>query len=311
MADTVSIVLNLTVLALGGASLVVWLNALGRLRAGQPLVPGEPREATGALDLYVAFVIYLAALFTYAWATKGPATIEKAAAEAATLDWRALATHSVVALSAMALALAYLGLRLGQRYVLDRFALRPRADLALGLVTFVAAFTPIFLIQFVLTRFFPSEHPVQSMLTKDASAAVVALSAFAVVIVAPLTEEFVFRVLLQGWMETLVLRWRAGEREPAAAGQPGEESAPAVSEQASEALPPRLMPWPIVISSLIFALLHLKHGPDPIALFVFSLMLGYLYQKTHRLWPSLIVHACLNAWSLTILWLNLKLGLGQ
>lgn len=284
---------------LASASLVVWIVPIARLRAGQPILPAEPRQAEGALDLYIAFSLYLLVLWAYAKATEDPAAVAKSDA----FDLESLTTYSLLSLSATGLALGYLALRPGPRFVFGLLASRPRTDVVFGLLTFLAALVPIFSIQYVLTQFFPSRHPVQLLLTKDASPQVVALCALSVVIVAPLTEEFVFRVLLQGWMETIVLWWRSRE-QLLPAGELPIEHAPAASS-------PELMPLPILLSSLAFALVHLGHGPDPIPLFVFALMLGYLYQKTHRIWPSLVVHACLNAWSLTMLWLNLKLGLGE
>jgi membrane protease YdiL (CAAX protease family) len=37
--------------------------------------------------------------------------------------------------------------------------------------------------------------------------------------------------------------------------------------------------------------------------------LGYLYQRTHRLMPSLVVHSLLNAISMWGLWVTVKQGL--
>ena len=39
--------------------------------------------------------------------------------------------------------------------------------------------------------------------------------------------------------------------------------------------------------------------------------LGYLYRRTHRLLPSLIVHAALNSLSLWGLWVQVNEGLGK
>jgi membrane protease YdiL (CAAX protease family) len=64
----------------------------------------------------------------------------------------------------------------------------------------------------------------------------------------------------------------------------------------------RRRPSAIVLSSLVFALMHVSHGPDVVPLFFFALALGYLYQQTHRVWPSLVVHICLNACTLAMLW---------
>ena len=62
---------------------------------------------------------------------------------------------------------------------------------------------------------------------------------------------------------------------------------------------------PIVISAAVFALMHWSHGPDPAALFVLALGLGYLYQRTHRWLPSVVTHACLNGTTMLLLWFGL------
>jgi hypothetical protein len=61
---------------------------------------------------------------------------------------------------------------------------------------------------------------------------------------------------------------------------------------------------PIAISSVIFALLHYTHGPDWIPLIFLAAGMGYLYQRTHRLLPSLTVHCLLNSYSLWGLWIQ-------
>jgi membrane protease YdiL (CAAX protease family) len=57
---------------------------------------------------------------------------------------------------------------------------------------------------------------------------------------------------------------------------------------------------PIVASSALFALMHLGHGPAPIPLFFLAMTLGYIYQRTHRVLPCIIVHALLNGTSLAM-----------
>jgi membrane protease YdiL (CAAX protease family) len=61
-----------------------------------------------------------------------------------------------------------------------------------------------------------------------------------------------------------------------------------------------------LISSLLFALLHVGQGPAPIPLFFLALVLGYLYHQTHRIWPGLIVHAGLNGLTAAMLWVMLE-----
>jgi len=61
---------------------------------------------------------------------------------------------------------------------------------------------------------------------------------------------------------------------------------------------------PILLSSFLFGLAHFSHGVDPIPLFLFGIVLGYLYQRTHRLLPSIVAHMTFNAFSMFQLWLS-------
>jgi membrane protease YdiL (CAAX protease family) len=45
-----------------------------------------------------------------------------------------------------------------------------------------------------------------------------------------------------------------------------------------------------------------KYAPDPITLFFFAVVLGLLYYRTHRIVPSIVLHALLNASSLALAW---------
>jgi membrane protease YdiL (CAAX protease family) len=56
-------------------------------------------------------------------------------------------------------------------------------------------------------------------------------------------------------------------------------------------------------------MMHIGTGLDPIPLFVLGLALGYLYQRTHRILPCIVLHALFNGFSLGILWLMRSLAL--
>jgi membrane protease YdiL (CAAX protease family) len=58
--------------------------------------------------------------------------------------------------------------------------------------------------------------------------------------------------------------------------------------------------WPGVLTSLLFALVHLGQGPAPISLFFLALGIAYLYRQTGSIWPGIIVHFTLNALSTTM-----------
>lgn len=60
--------------------------------------------------------------------------------------------------------------------------------------------------------------------------------------------------------------------------------------------------WPIAVSSLIFSLAHFGHGAAPVGLFFLAIGLGYIYQRTHRILPTMIVHFLVNLTAILQLW---------
>jgi membrane protease YdiL (CAAX protease family) len=214
--------------------------------------------------------------------------------------------------------------------------LHTAVDIKWGIAGFVAASIPVFVIQFALVHLIPYTHPVGDIFQAQPGVAMLVATAILAVVVAPLTEEFFFRVVLQGWLEALyaergaryasegdVLNFTSsmpasyGENEsdvstaspgaPDAARSMHEQDAPVVpaliysagADAPAHESRPSLMP--VLLSSFVFALVHLEFGPSAVPLFFFALILGYLYRQTHRLLPSLVTHACLNALSVFIM----------
>jgi membrane protease YdiL (CAAX protease family) len=213
------------------------------------------------------------------------------------------------------------------------------ADCFTGLVAFCMLAPLVFGIQFLLVQWWPSSHPLIEMLQKTPSLGMFALTCFSAVIVAPLSEEFAFRVLLQGWLEkiaqgnertdAILLGGHTPPEPPAITYLDAAEDAESPEPETAGPIPPvdytnpyappqarfapqqlpaaeplertepsRLWPLPILISALIFALLHWSHGPDWVPLSVLGVGLGYLYQRTHRATPSIVVHFLLNSLSM-------------
>jgi membrane protease YdiL (CAAX protease family) len=229
-------------------------------------------------------------------------------------------------LATLAFAVALVCLRakattadLGLRF--DRW----RHDLRLGFLGFIALAPPVYAMQAALIHFFPAQHPLIDILRERPGTWTVLVVSLSVAVVAPLSEEFLLRVLLQGWLERLTATAASsaiatpdGSKQTAS---PMTEQSPATGDEAPSENPyaaplaPSLSSGdtidiglaraiPIVVSSLIFALLHVGQGPAPFPLFFLALGLGYLYQRTHRLWPSVVVHFLLNTSSLVMLWLT-------
>jgi len=219
-----------------------------------------------------------------------------------------------------------------------------KTDLKLGLVGFVMLAPPVYAIQGLLVYFWqPSKHPLMEMFKGTPDAGFFLLLVVTAAIVAPLFEELLFRVVLQGFLEK-AFDFRGEIHElffgtvNRVAVEPllvAELSAPGGAVVAIDPNPyapsaalmadahsagewqldqPELRGWraclPIAISSAVFALLHYSHGPDWIPLLVLAAGMGYLYQRTHRLLPSLIVHMLLNGLSMWGLWVQVFEGLG-
>ena len=65
---------------------------------------------------------------------------------------------------------------------------------------------------------------------------------------------------------------------------------------------------PILISSVLFALAHFGYGPEPVPLFFLALILGYVYQRTHRIIPCIVTHALFNLVTVIALWRMVSLS---
>ncbi len=200
----------------------------------------------------------------------------------------------------------------------------------------------------------------------------IALATVAAVVVAPLVEEFLFRVLLQGWLEAV---WSRRRRSRPELRSPPKSYMPLVLPAALFALMHfrvgRAVPTPqdlpvlfavvvarlaaeLAMLGLAFCLLRFGHGataadlgwqprkvpadaklalvallaitppvlllqvvltqavkytgldfaPDPLPIFLLALVLGYLYQRTHRIAPSLLLHAAFNATGVAIFFVH-------
>jgi membrane protease YdiL (CAAX protease family) len=180
-----------------------------------------------------------------------------------------------------------------------------------GLTAFLIVMVPIFALQWGLNALYqywigdPPQHPFIERLLRDSSGAAFVAAAFTAVIVAPLTEEFLFRAVLQGWLERLVVRdANASVGSAWAENAAASQTAPADQGEEATVEARRLRMLPVVVSSAVFAGMHYSHGVAWIPLFFFALALGYLYQRSRSLVAPIVLHMSLNASSMTMLWLS-------
>ena len=185
-------------------------------------------------------------------------------------------------------------------------------DLKQGVTAFLLMVVPVFAIQFVLSLFFEPEHPIITLLLETPSPMFFAICGVMAVFVAPVVEEFLFRVVIQGWLENVAVYWKTKgqlrERVNYAQVILGGNMPTMLDGETNDENSLKIAPswWPIIASSMLFALAHLGNSTDPIPLFVFACGLGYLYQRTHRILPCIVVHMLLNSISTWKLWLLVK-----
>jgi membrane protease YdiL (CAAX protease family) len=198
-------------------------------------------------------------------------------------------------------------------------------DICLGIIGCAASLLPIYVIHSVLyVAVHPEDdHPVIEELQQSPTTGMLLAGLLTVAVAAPLFEEFTFRLLIQGWLE----KWEDEQIGYAGLQEPQAPVSVEVTESDSETVelepenveltteeppsPPRgILPdlphgWvPILISSTLFGLAHLGHGVSPVPLVLFGMILGYMYQRTHRIVPSITAHALFNSYTMTMLWLS-------
>lgn len=217
---------------------------------------------------------------------------------------------------------------------------RAGEDIQLGFRWFTMLVIPVLALQFLLNQWFPTHHPLVDMLQSSGDTTLLPVAAFVAVISAPIFEECFFRLFLQGWLEKLQitkLRTSAGlatkaDRDAVLLGgsssaalgtipdQPTDAnssasaavsidnpyrltSQPSNAETLTGSAAQRKILWtPILFSSVVFSLAHWSHGPDWVPLLFLAIGLGYLYQQTGRILPSIVVHFLVNALGIVQLW---------
>lgn len=339
----------LLTLFLGGVAVWGWLG--WRLFVRLPIVPREARRDVpwGLVDLLLAFALYLLLSFAAVAVVPVERQPKKAAepSEAAVAladeplspeltdsskaeleltlhGWRTMiALDSGIKLLVLLLVIVVIAIRLRATAVdfgltLTRFG----DDVRIGGITFLAIYLPMIALQAALVYGFEwkYDHPLIKSVTETKDLLLFTLAGLAAAVVAPLFEEFVFRGLLQGWLERLLEGSATGEQlltggrtewelppsapqegNPVAALQTLEPAGPSYNRHLQSAPYDWLA---IALSTIIFSLLHYSHGPAWIPLLIFGAALGWVYQRTHRLWPGIVAHMLLNATTMFGLWVQ-------
>lgn len=137
-------------------------------------------------------------------------------------------------------------------------------DLLVGLVGFLVALLPVLLVLLPMESLI-REHPQQPLLLlqNDSSVTTILILGVSLVLLAPLEEELIFRVILQGGIEQM-----GGAR------------------------------LAIVLTSIAFAVVH--GWPQAVPLFPLAVMLGWIYQRRRSYLAVVVLHSLFNALNFTM-----------
>ncbi|MBI2826944.1 MAG: CPBP family intramembrane metalloprotease [Planctomycetia bacterium] len=213
------VALGYVVLGIVAASLSAWAIVARRVASGREVVRYESRHAVPWNGWHVVLVAaaFLAMVFAVGLGFRlsmGPPDAVDQSAEATAVEAEPPAQPSaadpltmlaaVSTANVLTFAFTVLLLTFGARAGPSDLGIVPgRAaqDVVLGLAGFAAVSAPVLIIQRLLEEFVHYEHPVKDIFAGEAGPWALWLTAAFAVIIAPLTEEFFFRVVLQGWLE--------------------------------------------------------------------------------------------------------------
>jgi membrane protease YdiL (CAAX protease family) len=254
MAKTVSLIL----LGCTLGSLAVWGHMFRRARHGQP--PLDPALRDRALVELVPLWI------TLIWVGLSLVLRLSTEIDAAAAPFDAAATRRGmqldVGLQTLIGVVVTTALTRYGKHDLARFGMdlaHWRGQVALGLAGFLAAWVPVLLVLFATRPFRTDDrqHPLLRLLKEEPSGEALVLAVLAAVIVAPLVEELLFRVVVQG------------------------------------ALTQRMAPRSaILFTALLFAAVH--GFPDSLGLIPLAIVLGYIYYQRHSYLAAVTTHAAFN-----------------
>ena len=188
-----------------------WIVAAGRLRNGLPLVGWERRSAVpwNLIDVLCAIFLQLVAIVGGAAVFAATSGMSFEAMEEGT---ELSVSQQIVMMMFVELAMV-LAVVLSVGHLIFRARAKPKDmglstsrlshDVAIGVVAFLMLTMPVLLLQAGLGILFPDagQHPFVELLREQANNYTIGLIFVVAVLLAPVIEEFLFRVVIQGWLE--------------------------------------------------------------------------------------------------------------
>ena len=164
-----------------------------------------------------------------------------------------------------------------------------------GLKAFCMWVPLVWAVQNILVEFIEYTHPSFERIKGSSELFTLIDVWITAVIVAPILEEILFRCILQGWLQRF--RHEALQNpNPLIAGGP--DLTTDMNRSADD--PPKIHLSSIFVTSILFGLAHYSQGPAPYSLFVLSLGLGFVYQRTGNVIACITMHMTLNFITMTL-----------
>lgn len=261
-----------SVLLVGSA--LVWLQVAVRLNNGRTPLPLQDREPIvwnrAPVVLAVMWIVYELVNRVFVQLYALPTDVDTEQVRIIALLYVVLWSVLIVLLAASPVAsssaLAPETRRLAGR--LREFGIRLgewTQQLQVGALGFLASLLPVWggLLLMQPIRSAEPQHPFFRVLHDSPRPGTAAWIFLVAVILAPLTEELLFRVILQGWLQSRI--------------RPG---------------------WAIGITAFVFSLVH--GWADALPLLPLALILGYVYYRRHSYLAIVVTHMLFNGFFLTI-----------
>jgi membrane protease YdiL (CAAX protease family) len=198
-----------------------------------------------------------------------------------------------------------------------------RQDIAIGVVAALLMTPAVYAVQSLAVRIWRSQqHPVEEMVMGRFSIGVAVLAVLSTMILAPMIEELLFRGIIQRWLTALLSGHRSitakPDEAPSGLWDTSDLDQPLTAIEADQSrvvdetepsdipsgTPARAVVLSILLTSFIFAAMHLAQWPAPIAIFLLSMALGILYQSTGSLIAVIAMHGTFNGFSTLLLLLE-------
>ena len=254
LAAATPMAIQMLIVVLGLTSLWLGIAAVATVRAGVWPLPERPAAPApwhpyAVLGLFVLGMLLIPALLQSWWEVgPGPSLLK--------IQIQVLSGLSVLPLAPLVLWTPRLR---PEDFGLHRDGWQ--LDLQAGVWGFLLALVPVYLSELPVSLW-RTPHTLLEVLGPHPTREVIAWAVLSAVVVAPLFEELLFRVVLQGLLA----------RQSPVAG--------------------------IICTALVFALVH--GWADAVPLFPLALILGYVYHRRHSYLAVVTIHALFNGLNLSL-----------